>query len=881
MKNLLMMAAAGLGCGFLPGVEIELAWTLKDGSTSVEKVQAEEKDGVTAFAIPKAAIVAKGAKRLAVTPDFATAKKGDAGYWVVPTGQFGTFRCDAGRHACSWPTMSMFGMKTPAKTYVAIVKGLKYYFTALVEAKDGVYRQSCVLNEEQCTEPYEDFAIEWRTLSGDEADYSGMARAYRKYQLDRGAVKPFRERVKGNETLRYAVLAPEIRIRQAWKPVPSPVPEQVPENEPAIKKVAVTFDRVGDIARELKRQGVGKAELCLVGWNIGGHDGRWPQCFPPEEKLGGEAKLRQCIRDTRDCGYLIVPHGNFRDAYRIAENWDVEYLIKDKDGDPVQAHSQFWGGGRQFQICPRRGYEFHSSREMPRMAALGFRGMGYFDVVTILLAPKCDDPRHPLNRAEAARFWGKSAELSRKFFGGFASEGSLDHFAGSLDSVLYASFGDPRSKNKGLVDGMLPVWQLCYNGIIANNPFTTTVNFTAQDRYSRLKLLEYGGRPNFYFYSKFVDDGTDWMGKSDLGCATDAELRASVAKIKEGWDVWSKVNHLQFEYMKRHAKVAEDVYLTEWEEGTRLLTNYRKEPFAFEGATIAAEDFLLLPGAPRPRRLVLADESRAQLHYYDSSDPAKCFSIPGEKPLWDLKQVGPNRYRAIGRKGFQIYDLESRKVVDTFRSDLLDEVTAMCDLPDGGFVASVNPRNPPDKNKVVLLVRFNAARKHLVTYRVEGCYYARSLEWDRDGKTLLLSWEKGFARVQLPEHGTTCRIVDDFRQPKGRNLFDVLPARNGDGYVAGCGYGGGLVRYDAKGQAVSSAFVPEKDGKGSHFYAQVKELPDGTVYMAHWTGHGEKDSYKGWQAVAFGPDGKVLWHLDDPARFGSCSGIDVVEAPEF
>ena len=61
----------------------------------------------------------------------------------------------------------------------------------------------------------------------------------------------------------------------------------------------------------------------------------------------------------------------------------------------------------------------------------------------------------------------------------------------------------------------------------------------------------------------------------------------------------------------------------------------------------------------------------------------------------------------------------------------------------------------------------------------------------------------------------------------------------------------------------------------------MKELPDGTVYMAHWTGHGEKDSYKGWQAVAFGPDGKVLWHLDDPARFGSCSGIDVVEAPEF
>ena len=180
MKKLLTMAGAGLCCGLLPGVEIELAWTLKDGTTSVEKVQAEERDGVTSFALSQAALRAKGAKRLAVTPAFATAKKGDAGYWVVPTGQFGTFRCDQGRHACSWPTMSMFGMKTPERTYVAVVKGLKYYFTALVEAKDGVYRQSCVLNEEQCTEPYEDFSIEWRTLTGADADYSGMARAYRR-----------------------------------------------------------------------------------------------------------------------------------------------------------------------------------------------------------------------------------------------------------------------------------------------------------------------------------------------------------------------------------------------------------------------------------------------------------------------------------------------------------------------------------------------------------------------------------------------------------------------------------------------------------------------------------------------------------------------------
>ncbi len=156
-------------CGILQGAEIELAWTLMNGKRDIQKVQVEEKDGVTAFSLSKEAIIAKGAKELAVTPDFATAKSGGKeGYWIVPTGQFGTYRCAKGTFSCSWPSMAMFGMKTPAKTYVAIVKGLKYYFTARITAQGSVYRQSCVLNREQCTEPYEDFVFEGKSIPAED-----------------------------------------------------------------------------------------------------------------------------------------------------------------------------------------------------------------------------------------------------------------------------------------------------------------------------------------------------------------------------------------------------------------------------------------------------------------------------------------------------------------------------------------------------------------------------------------------------------------------------------------------------------------------------------------------------------------------------------------
>ena len=287
-------------------------------------------------------------------------------------------------------------------------------------------------------------------------------------------------------------------------------------------------------------------------------------------------------------------------------------------------------------------------------------------------------------------------------------------------------------------------------------------------------------------------------------------------------------------------------------------------------------DGMVADNVQKRRRFVLADESRPRIHYWDSADSNACFSIEGERPMWDLKRLGDMRYRAVCKKGFKVFDLKERKVVDEFRHPSLDEVTAVCDMPDGGFVASVNPQSGPDKGKVVLLRRFSSGRELVATYRCEGFFYARSRQWDRDGETLLLSWEKGFARIRLPKDGDVCEVAGDFRQPKGRNLFDVVPSLAGDGYIAGCGYRGGLVKFDKDGKAKSVWFVPERDGCVSFFYAQTHEMPDGHVYMAHWTGHGAEDSKRGWQVVEFDREGNAAWHLYDPARFGSISGIDVL-----
>lgn len=92
---------------------------------------------------------------------------------------------------------------------------------------------------------------------------------------------------------------------------------------------------------------------------------------------------------------------------------------------------------------------------------------------------------------------------------------------------------------------LVPLWQIVFNGIILSNPATECTNYTIKDPYTRLKLVEFGGRPMFYLYSAFRDNGDNWMGNSDLVCVDAAAAARSVEAIKRGYVEFSKLSRLQ------------------------------------------------------------------------------------------------------------------------------------------------------------------------------------------------------------------------------------------------------------------------------------------------------------------------------------------------
>ena len=82
--------------------------------------------------------------------------------------------------------MPIWGVKTEQNCYLGIVTGMAPYAGGVYTVKDGVYRHWPRIWLDG-TIPSEPVTAELHFLHGEDADYSGMARAYRKYQLDHGS----------------------------------------------------------------------------------------------------------------------------------------------------------------------------------------------------------------------------------------------------------------------------------------------------------------------------------------------------------------------------------------------------------------------------------------------------------------------------------------------------------------------------------------------------------------------------------------------------------------------------------------------------------------------------------------------------------------------
>lgn len=535
--------------------------------------------------IPRERLCYPRLESLIVHSPLTTAHAGDAGYMFFPTNFYYGFalcRFDQKQDVLfrTWPTATtVCGICENENAVFVHIRGEAFDARFYVQSKNGEYTISPQFRFDG-DEPDEDVVIVYTRMPG--ASYSDMARFYRQYQLEYCGCVPLKERVKQREALRLAADGMELRVRMGWKPIPTPVRHQNLQNEPPMK-VTCDIATLNKIIDKMHAKGIDKAEICLVGWGPGGHDGRFPQQFPSDERYGGDDALRACIAKAQRLGYLMVCHTVYCGAYEIADNFDRDLLTKKINGfgDPepyVREHYKKGGlnGGEPYHLCAKTAYEHYAVKDLPKVRGYGYYGLQYIDELTAIIPEKCYDKNHPCTRKQAWEYHRKLARLAKDLFGGYQSEGYMDYMNSDVDAILYVGVQSKLTHEQNpLFDEGIPFWQLVYHGIVMSNPTSQTVNYPVKDKYQHLKFIEYGGRPVMYFYSKFGENH-NWMGDQDLHCGSDEEIDAAVDAIKTAYDEYEQLKYLQYEFMEKHEKLSKDRYRVTYSDGTVITVDYAK-----------------------------------------------------------------------------------------------------------------------------------------------------------------------------------------------------------------------------------------------------------------------------------------------------------------
>ena len=567
--------------------------TFRDGKVAKERVTlVRQPDGAWRYTLRTIDMPAD-AVLVELLNDAAVRRQGDPGWWMVDDGRWGAFSRESGRSVPSAMRMPFLGMKTgDGKAWFAIVKGMRCETSDCLSATNGTYRLVAQLKMSKIEfNPYEDWVIDFYELNGEDASYSGMGRLYRKWQLERGEVKPLRERVKGNDALAYAADSFFVRCKFGrCDRTKTTQKDWLKEMPPVL--VEHTFEDFKDIMRRFKEIGVDKAEMCMVGFQQGGHDGPFPDLFPADERFGGEKGMRDAIAYGKSLGYRMNCHINQNNFYRNAKRWNLADVAKDASGEPQKY--TVYPGGQVYRSCWEVCCNKYVDKDIADEKDLGLNGLFHVDVTSAILPGVCHDPMHPNNRKSMREWQLKVGEKVRAAFGGYSSECGIDHCAPILDNVLYASsYPGWHSPKRDLVDGYFPIWHVVYSGIILSQPFYATLDapcprdngsgktdavrgsekvttFLGTPERRTLKVFELNGRPMFYY--------TDYR---------------DLTPIKAMYDKWQALKHLQFEFMEDHSEIAPDVFRVRYSNGEEVVCNYADKAFSYRGAEVAPLAFRL------------------------------------------------------------------------------------------------------------------------------------------------------------------------------------------------------------------------------------------------------------------------------------------------
>jgi len=424
-----------------------------------------------------------------------------------------------------------------------------------------------------------DFQIRYAFLSGEKANYVGMAEYYRDYLLKKGALKA--ERTAGAVPF-YLELVGAIDKIKPFLGVPARRIEAL-----------TTFNEAREVVDRLLAADVDNLKLRYTGWFNGGYRQSLPSNINILRELGGRTGFTRLARYLADNNVEFYPSVTFEYAKKAGilrgfnTRTSASRFINQDVGVLYEINPATYQEDKekraQYMVCPSR-----IGRYVNRFLR-GYRSLNLDGIALTTMGQDLNAnyrEKRLVDRAQAQKY--VEAELAKMTEAGYRllAEGvnayALPHTAHILKMPL-------DSNHYLITDESIPFYQIVACGHVdyAGEPY----NLAGNPRRAFLKTIETGG--GLYFTWIYRDNSL--IKESDYDHLYSVDYKKwfdqAVAYYREAQEV---LGNIRGQRIVDHRRLADNVYQVTFEKGKTIMVNYNREPVTVQGVTLAGESYHVL-----------------------------------------------------------------------------------------------------------------------------------------------------------------------------------------------------------------------------------------------------------------------------------------------
>lgn len=423
--------------------------------------------------------------------------------------------------------------------------------------------------------------ISQRYIFIEDNSYTDMAIAYRDYVMSR--YPELEKKTVSDLPVAVELVGAVDRTKHVFG-IPTTQPDEL-----------TSYKEAQGIIEKLVNGGMTDLSIKYNGWFNDGILHGAPNKVKLISELGSKKEFKSLVKYTEDNDVDLYLASNFQYVYNNTslDNYvairDTAKYVSGKIVELYPFSTIFYGKADwldEYTIAKPKYYLKNIDSYAKEIADLGVKNIAFRDIGETLAADY--DTKKGISREEVMKL--QESKLGKLQEDGY----KIMVQSGNFYTLPYADFVvdlNLSSRGYNIIDENIPFTEIAFHGLVSYAG--SALNLAQDYENALLKTVETGA--GLYFI--FMDADGFELRDSKYVHFFSSDFNNWEDSVKELYsDMKADLGHLYNQYIVNHEKLAEGVYMTEYEDGTQVVVNYNKDAYTYHGKEVPAKNYLVEGG---------------------------------------------------------------------------------------------------------------------------------------------------------------------------------------------------------------------------------------------------------------------------------------------